>query len=336
MGNHYKQITLEERCEMAYLLTKGHSLRQIAAALDRAPSTVSRELNRNGSATKGYEKDYADLKARARRWQGSMLDRDEVLREEVLDLLKHDWSPQQVSAGLARKHQRPVISYETIYRFVYAQIARKKEYPWRHYLPQARSKRSRRRHKLNGKAPAISQRRPLSERPDTATDRQTPGHWEADLMLFSAYGQALLVVQERHSRLLLAARPAGKSAAPIAELIGDLLAPLPPTWRQTITFDNGTEFARHYHLHALGIETFFCDIRAPWQKGGVENSIGRLRRNLPRKTDLKTLSDEHFTRIIQAHNNTPRKCLGYQTPAEVFRNHVLRFKCECASPPSRE
>ena len=76
-----------------------------------------------------------------------------------------------------------------------------------------------------------------------------------------------------------------------------LLAPLPPTWRQTITFDNGTEFARHYDLHALGLETFFCETHSPWQKGGVENAIGRLRRTLPRKTDLATLSDEHFTRL---------------------------------------
>ena len=97
-----------------------------------------------------------------------------------------------------------------------------------------------------------------------------------------------------------------------------LLAPLPPTWRQTITFDNGTEFARHYDLHALGLETFFCETHSPWQKGGVENAIGRLRRTLPRKTDLATLSEEHFTRLVQVYNNTPRKCLGYQTPAEVL------------------
>ena len=88
-----------------------------------------------------------------------------------------------------------------------------------------------------------------------------------------------------------------------------LLAPLPPEWRQTITFDNGTEFARHYRLHALGIQTFFCDTRSPWQKGGVENAIGRLRRPLPRKTRLVDLSEAAFTQIIQLYNNTPRKGL---------------------------
>ena len=154
-------------------------------------------------------------------------------------------------------------------------------------------------------------------------------------MLFRTYGQAFLTLHERHSRLLLAARPPGKAAAPIAQAMAEVLAPLPPTWRQTVTFDNGTEFARHYDLHGLGLETFFCDTYSPWQKGGVENAIGRLRRTLPRKTDLATLSDERFTRLVQAYNNTPRKCLGYQTPAEVFRNQLLHFKCESSSSRSQ-
>ena len=110
-------------------------------------------------------------------------------------------------------------------------------------------------------------------------------------MLFRTYGQAALTLHERHSRLLIALRPPGKSADPIASA----MAPLPPQWRQTVTSDNGTEFARHYRLHDLGIQTIFCDTRSPWQKGGVENAIGRLRRTLPRKTDLAALSEERFT-----------------------------------------
>ena len=111
---------------------------------------------------------------------------------------------------------------------------------------------------------------------------------------------------------------------------------MPPHWRRSVTFDNGTEFAHHYRLHALGIETFFCDTHSPWQKGGVENAIGRLRRNLPRKTDLATLSPRRFTQLVQAYNNTPRKCLDYLTPAEVFHNQLLHFKCESIFPLSRE
>ena len=147
-------------------------------------------------------------------------------------------------------------------------------------------------------------------------------------MHFGNHGPALLALAERHSRLVLLARLPGKGADVTADTIARLLAPLPPAWRQTITFDNGTEFARHYRLHALGIQTFFCDTRSPWQKGGVENAIGRLRRPLPRTTRLADLSEAAFTQIIQLYNNTPRKCLGYRTPAETLDDQVLHLECE--------
>ena len=336
MGLRYTQISIEERCEIARLRATGASVRQIAASLDRAPSTVARELKRNASGTRGYQPRYAEQQARARRWCGSRLERDDGLREGVLSGLKQGWSPEQVAGRLAREAGRSVISHETIYRFIYGQLARKKDYSWRHYLPRAKSKRGWRGRKGGSSASFITLRRPLAERPQAAADRQVPGHWEADLMLFSTYGQAVLALHERYSRLLIAVRPPGKAAAPIATAISSILAPLPPQWRQTLTFDNGTEFARHHELHALGIETFFCDTHAPWQKGGVENAIGRMRRNLPRKTDLADLTDDRFALLVQAYNNTPRKCLGYNTPAEVFWNHVLHFKCESTFPLLRE
>ena len=156
-------------------------------------------------------------------------------------------------------------------------------------------------------------------------------------MLFTARRrQALLALHERHSRLLVAARLPGKAAAPVATTLKNFLAPLPPPWRQSVTFDNGTEFAQHHQLHSLGIQTFFCDTHSPWQKGGVENAIGRMRRALPRKTDLASLSEARFTEIVRAYNHTPRKCLGYHTPAEVFRYQLLHFKCERTFPLSRE
>ena len=251
----------------------------------------------------------------------------------MLARLQHGWAPQQVAGRLAVEPHRPVLSHETIYRFIYAQMARTTEYAWRHYLPHAKAKRGRRSTKGRSPAAFIAQRRPWTERPTAVAARQPPGHWEADLMLFRLYGQVILALHERHSRLLLAARLPGKAATPIAHRLAPLFAPLPPTWRQTVTFDNGTEFAQHHTLHALGLETFFCGPHAPWQKGGIENVIGRLRRTLPRKTDLATLSDERCTHVVQAYNNTPRHCLGYQTPAEVFHNHLLHFKCE--STPSR-
>ena len=155
-------------------------------------------------------------------------------------------------------------------------------------------------------------------------------------MLFRIYGQAVLTLHERYSRLLIAVRLPNKAAGPTARAMIDILAPLPSQWRQTVTFDNGTEFALHHRLHDLDIQTFFCDTYAPWQKGGVENAIGRMRRILPRKTNLVTISDDHFTRLVQIYNNTPRKCLDYRTPAEVFWRELLHFKCESTFPPSRE
>ena len=154
-------------------------------------------------------------------------------------------------------------------------------------------------------------------------------------MLFRIYGQAVLTLHERHSRLLIAVRPPGKAASPIASIMTQVLGAFPPQWRRTVTFDNGTEFSRHHQLHDLGVETFFCDTHSPWQKGGVENAIGRMRRTLPRKTDLAELSDDRFVLLLQAYNNTPRKCLGYRTPAEIFSNQVLHLKCESTSQPRR-
>ena len=336
MGDKYSQITIEERCEISRLHTTGQTLRQIAASVDRAPSTIAGELKRNGSQRSGYQPRYAEQQARARRWSGSRLERDRDLRSIVLSRLQQGWSPQQVAGRLAREAGQPLISHESIYRFIYAQLARKKDYSWRHYLPRAKAKRGWRGRKGGSPASFITLRRPLAQRSPEAQDRRCPGHWEADLMLFRTYGQAVLTLHERHSRLLLALGPPGKAAGPIANAISSILGPLPQPWRQTITFDNGTEFARHYDLHPLAIETFFCDTHSPWQKGGVENAIGRLRRSLPRKTDLATLPDDHFTALLQAYNNTPRKCLDYQTPAEIFWNHMLHFKCESTLPLSPE
>ena len=176
MGAKYRHLSIEERCEVARLRTAGYSVRQIAASLDRSPSTISRELKRNGSRTQGYQPGYADQQAHARRWRGSKLERNDSLGEQVLARLRQNWSPEQVAGRLAPEAGRTVVSHETIYRFIYARIARKKDYSWRHYLPGAKSKRGWRGRK--GGNPAAD-----------ASGRDAPGHWEADLMLFGRQGQ---------------------------------------------------------------------------------------------------------------------------------------------------
>ena len=334
MGRSYEQLSLEDRCEIARLQAQGHSIRQIAANLDRPPSTISRELRRN-RGTQIYKPSYAQEQTRARRWKGSRLEREPSLRRAVLERLAAGWSPEQIAGRLSREHGRKVISYESIYRFIYAQVPRTKDYRWRHYLPRGKSKRGFRGRRGGSSARFIEGRVSVAERPPDVADRKTPGHWEADLMLFSRYGQAILTVHERKSRLLLAARPPNKAASRVARQLVRLFANMPPELRRTITFDNGTEFARHRALHRLAFKTFFCDPYAPWQKGGIENAIGRMRRFMPRKTDLATLPNKRFKALITAYNNTPRKCLDFRTPAEAF-SEVLHFECESTFPLARE
>jgi IS30 family transposase len=303
MGRRYEQLSLEDRCEIARLSANGGSVRQIAAALDRSPSTISGELKRNRGAQVGYRPGYAQQQTRARRWKGSRLERDESLRAAVIERLASGWSPEQIAGRLKREQRRKVISYESIYRFIYAQLARTKDYRWRHYLPRGKSKRGCRGRKGGGSPNFIEGRVSVANRPAEVSDRTTSGHWEADLMMFAKYGQAILTVHERKSRLLLAIRLANKAARGVA---------------------------RHLALRSLAIDTFFCDPYAPWQKGGIENAIGRMRRFIPRKTDLATLSTRRFRRLIAAYNNTPRKCLDFRTPAESFAQ-VLHFECESTS-----
>jgi IS30 family transposase len=334
MGQRYRQLDVEERCAIARLSAEGRSIRQIAADLDRAPSSIARELKRNGGAA-GYRPAYAEEQARARRWIGSRLDRDRDLRELVLGQLAEGWSPEQVVGRSRRANGRPIIGVETIYRFIYAQIARHNDFTWRHYLPRARSRRGRRPARGGSPALHMTGRVPIDRRPSEAATRLTPGHWEADLMAFARYGQNILMLHERMSRILIAARLPSKRAQPVAAAITAVLRDLPAPLRQTVTFDNGTEFARHYDLNAIGAQTFFCDPHAPWQKGGIENAIGRMRRFLPRKTDLAILDQPRFLSFLAAYNNTPRKCLDWKTPAEAFSHHLLHFKRESTFPPSR-
>jgi IS30 family transposase len=330
MGQIYEQLSLEERCEIARLRGEGRSIRQIAAALDRQPSSISRELKRNaGSGPRAgpYKPAYAQAQTAARRWSGSRLDRDEALRGQVLEALGKGWSPEQVAGRLKLETGQPVIGHESIYRFIYSQLKRTNDGAWRLYLPRAKFKRGRRARRGGSPASFIQQRVGLAQRPQEALAREQPGHWEADFMLFSAYGQSVLVLHERTSRLTALVKTKTRKAKPTAKTLSGLLAPLPKRLKQSLTFDNGTEFAEHYRI---GLDTYFCDPHAPWQKGGVENAIGRIRRFLPRKADLDTITADHVIRIAQVYNHTPRQCLDFHTPAEVF-SRVLHFERESTS-----
>ena len=336
MGKGYEHVSLKERCTISRHSQAGKTIRQIATIMDRAPSTIARELKRNSATSLGYDPAYAQQQASSRHWRGSRLLRDPQLQQEVLKRLQQGWSPAQVAGRLRREKRRFVISYESIYRFIDSQIRRTKDYRWRHYLPRGKSKRGWRGRRGGSPVDHIEGRVPIDRRPAYINKRRQAGHWEGDLMLFAKYGQAVLVAHERHSRLLVVTRQPNKAADPVANRLSSLFSSLPTALRRTITFDNGTEFAYHQRLHKLSMRTYFCDPHAPWQKGGIENSIGRMRRGLPRKTDLATLSDQRLLSLVRAYNHTPRKCLNYQTPAEVFMTELLHLKCESTFPLPRE
>ena len=325
MGQAYCQLDLTERIEIYRLRSVGWSFRRIASFLDRSPSTISREWRRNSVKTKawpgGYRPERAELLAqRRRRWDCRFkLARQPALRALVSDLLAMGWSPEQIAGRLALIDAPMTISHESIYRFIYHQVAQK-DY-WNRLLPERKGRRGRLRRGGGSPVHRIKGRVSLRERPRAAEDRKQPGHWEADLMLFARYGQAILLTHERQSRILQAKRQPSKAAQPVIDALVAMLAELPPPLRRSMTFDNGTEFAYHAQLRErIGVKTYFCDPYAPWQKGGIENAIRRLRRQLPRKSDLAKLKPGELGRMIENYNNTPRKCLGYQTPNEVFQD----------------
>jgi transposase, IS30 family len=343
MSKSYSQLSLSERIELYGLHRAGQSVRSIATVLGRSPSTISRELRRNSQPTKawagGYQPERAQqLSQRRRRWDGRFkLARDPSLRNLVRQQLLHGWSPEQIACTLRQHTGQCVISHESIYRFIYHRSAQK-DY-WHRLLARHKSRRGRLGQRGGSPVRHIAQRVPIEQRPAEVQQRHTPGHWEADLMLFARYGQAILITHERHSRLLLACRQPSKAAAPVLQQLLRQFRALPAALRQSVTFDNGTEFSLHYQLHhQLGMATYFCDPHAPWQKGGIENAIGRMRRALPRKTDLATLAPEQLNALIARYNNTPRKCLGFRTPAQVFCDALepLHFKRESTFPPARE
>src|SRR5262245_22302482 len=342
METTYQHLSLSDRIELYRLRQAGHSMRAIATALGRSASTISRELKRNSEATKVWRDGYEPVRAQAlserrRQWDARFkLARDAQLRDYVRLQLLVGWSPEQIAGYLRAQSGHCVISHESIYRFIYHRSAQK-DY-WHRLLARRKPRRGRLgSHRINP-MDHIHYRVPIDERPAQVDGRTVAGHWEGDLMLFARYGQAILVTHERSSRLLLAKRQPNKAAEPVARQLLRQFACLPASLRRSITFDNGTEFAYHHRLNRkLRMATYFCDPHAPWQKGGIENAIGRMRRRLPRKTDLAALEGDALDRLVAAYNHTPRKCLGFNTPAAVFSKNlkVLHFNRERTCPPMR-
>jgi transposase, IS30 family len=317
MGDvRYRHLSFEEREQIAIWRLAGVSQAEMARRLGRSSSTINRELARNRLPSGGYQPSFAEGSYLARRERLALLERDERLERFVVDRLTEGWSPEQIAGWLKAGNESGLrgLGTETIYSFIY-RARQKVEKLWK-LLPRGKARRGRRKRRETKST--ISGRCSIHERPEAVLGREKLGDWEADLM-FCRRTQPVLVLHERTSRLTLAAKLAGKSAAETAAMLMAIFKRLAPELKNSITFDNGSEFARHGLLASVsGMTTWFCDAYASWQKGSVENTNGRLRRQLPRHLDLDTLSQADLQEIVLSLNLTPRKCLGYLTPIQAF------------------
>lgn len=315
MGHNYRQLCEAERIEIFRLLEAGMAYCDIARHLRRSRSTISREIQRNSAGGKQYLPVAAERLACRRRHarRGSKIGRSSRLWRYVGESLAMGHSPEQISGRLKRCNSTLSISHESIYRFIYSREGRRDKLHT--YLAQRKSRRGVRA-RLWQRKPLIPDRIDIDQRPGAIKAQLLFGHWEADLMIFAKRLNPILVLVEQKTRFILAARQDNKTSHHTASMIRQLINDLPKPARLSMTFDNGGEFAAH---KTLGLDTYFCRSHSPWQKGAVENAIGRLRRRLPRATLIGELEQAQIDAIIDLQNNTPRKCIGFRTPAEVMR-----------------
>ncbi|MCP4063734.1 MAG: IS30 family transposase [Gammaproteobacteria bacterium] len=328
----YLHLTRSERDQISDLNAQGLGVTAIARAIGRHPSTIGRELKRNAHADGTYRPVFAEGSYLYRRQRSAILEADTSLRGFVIDRLAEGWTPEQIAGWLGRGIEvgLRVISHESIYAFIF-RAAQKADKLWR-YLTRRKASRGRRARRSKDQTTGKTH---ISERSEAANTRDEAGHWEGDLVICK-HNRPLLVLHERKTRLTIMTRLASKTAAETVTAITDILIQLDPRMRRSMTFDNGGEFAKHAILKdALNMATYFCDAYASWQKGGVENANGRIRRWLPRQTDLDELSDEDVQDVAMTINLTPRKCLGFRSPAEAFLNELgktltIRFNTNVA------
>lgn len=318
----YVQLKYEEREKMALLWQSKASVTEIAKALGRSKSTISRELKRNQAPPGQYWPDTAQRFTLRRRQRSCQIDQNKPLREFIISkLCCHFWTPEQISGWLkCRQDELPFVCHETIYAWIYSK-AQKKEKLWK-FLPRHKARRGLRKRKGVGIS-RIPNRVSIHERPKSFESKKKFGNWEGDLMSFLKNSQHILVLRERKTMYTHSVPLDSKKAAGTSQALVSFMKTIPPKARQSITFDNGGEFAAHERLfEELGIPSFFCDPYASWQKGGVENTNGRLRRDMPRKTDIRKMAREEFDENILNYNTTPRKSLGWLTPQEAFNNNL--------------
>lgn len=320
-------LTLAEREEISRSVATGQSIRSVATRLGRAPSTISREIMRNGGQ-ECYRASQADQAAwdRGRRPKTCSLAENRSLAHIVAGKLQLLWSPEQIAGWLKRTYpddETFQVSHETIYRslFIQARGVLKKEL-LQHLRRTRAMRRSRHHTQKSDDRRRIRDAVSISERPATVEDRAVPGHWEGDLLCGTSSSQIATLV-ERHSRYVMLVKVASKDAETFANTLIKNARKLPQELYKSLTWDRGTEMADHKRFTlATDIKVYFCDPQNPWQRGSNENTNGLLRQYFPKGIDLSAYSQAKLNAVARKLNERPRKTLNYETPAERFSQSV--------------
>jgi IS30 family transposase len=320
-------LTSAEREEISRGLMAGQSIRAVAIRLNRAPSTISREVRRN-DGKENYRAGLADRRAWdcARRPKVSKLTRHRVLARLVATKLQQQWAPEQIAGWLKRTYpgnEAFQVSHETIYRslFIQARGALKKELL--EHLRRTRAMRRSRHHTQKTDDHAqISGAISIRERPADVEDRAVPGHWEGDLLLGGRTSQIATLV-ERQSRYVMLVKLEGKDSETVVNALIKHAHKLPHELYRSLTWDRGSEMAQHERFTlATDIKVYVCDPYNPWQRGSNENTNGLLRQYFPKGMDLSGITQAQLNAVARRLNERPRKTLNFETPAERFHQFV--------------
>jgi len=320
-------LTLAEREEISRGIARDEGVRELARRLSRLPSTISREIARNGGRTQ-YRARTADARAwdRARRPKRCRLAQSARLRAMVTAKLRQQWSPEQIAAWLQHTYPSDAtmhVSHETIYRtlFIQARGALKQELTA--HLRRRRSvRRSRGAAQRGATQGHLVDTISISERPPEVADRAVPGHWEGDLLV-GRPGSQIATLVERHSRFVLLVRLPRRDSATVGHALARRIQQLPAHLKQSLTWDRGKEMAQHKAFSvATDVQVYFCDPHSPWQRGSNENTNGLLRQYYPKGTDLTNVTQRQLDAVARRLNTRPRETLGWQTPAEVLAASV--------------
>ena len=322
-----RALSLADREEISRGIVAGRSLRSIASSLGRAPSTVSRELRRNGGRCR-YRANQADQAAwdRAKRPKSCKLVENRALARVVASKLQLEWAPDQIAGWLKRTYpgnEAMQVSHETIYKslFIQARGALKKELL--EYLRKSRAMRRSRHKTLKGEGLGqITNTVSIRERPAEAEDRAVPGHWEDDL-LFGSNNSQIATLVERQTRYVMLVRVPSKDTETVINALIKHAHKLPRELYKSLTWDRGSEMADHQKFSlATDIKVYFCDPQHPWQRGSNENTNGLLRQYFPKGMDLSNVHQNRLNAVAKRLNDRPRKTLGYYSPAEKFNECV--------------